>query len=196
MSSNIHSYLSWILSPPSMLFLCTILFSFFSPYGAGNIDPLMAFILATTFMVILPGFPVMLELYSEGIKLEDFNIKSRRKRTTYYFIFITTFAISTILFYAFSSKALFLINLVFLIGGIISIIINYLWVKISMHVASVCTVVTALNWIYGVKFLPLYSLVLLIAWSRYKFKAHTLLEILLGITLPLIGTSIIYLYLW
>ncbi len=76
--------------------------------------------------------------------------------------------------------------------GLIAIVIVNKWIKASIHVAIVTSVVLLMVIIYkGYSFLLL-PLIPLLAWSRVKTKKHTLMETIIGSILGIVIILIVY----
>ncbi len=84
------------------------------------------------------------------------------------------------------------IMLVTIVCGLIFMIIT-LWWKISIHASSLSGAVTFVVMLYGTQTLPLFSLVILVGWSRVVLRRHTLGQVIAGSVLGAALTTAILL---
>jgi len=84
------------------------------------------------------------------------------------------------------------IVLVTIICGLIFMIIT-LWWKISIHASALSGAVTFVAMLYGTTALPLFSLVILVSWSRVVMRRHTLGQVIAGSVLGAALTTTILL---
>src|SRR6266571_3608512 len=84
------------------------------------------------------------------------------------------------------------IVLVTIICGFIFMIIT-LWWKISIHASSLSGAVIFVIMLYGTVALPLFSLVILVSWSRVVMRRHTLGQVIAGSVLGAALTTAILL---
>lgn len=111
------------------------------------------------------------------------------------------------LLFSFSAFAMFcyLLSLVILDGpkilfigffalllGLITIAIVNKWIKASLHVATATSVLLFIAIVYKGYFFLLLFLIPLLAWARIKTKEHTLLETVVGSTLGIVITLVVY----
>ena len=74
-------------------------------------------------------------------------------------------------------------------------IVSLFW-KVSAHAAGVTGPITGLIWVYGFFLFPVMFLAVIVAWSRWKLKLHTPLQLLTGILIAIVVTAIVYWILW
>ena len=100
----------------------------------------------------------------------------------FYFIFLFVFN---------GPKILFVVIFAVVLGLIIVSIVNQ-WIKASMHVAIISSIIFGVAIIYGGAYLLSLSLIPVMAWSRVKIKKHTPLEATIGGILGGLLTIIMY----
>jgi len=70
---------------------------------------------------------------------------------------------------------------------VIMMLISLRW-KISVHASGIAGPLTALAYLFGVIALPLFLLIVLVAWARLRLKAHTVPQVVLGALLTVLTT--------
>jgi membrane-associated phospholipid phosphatase len=73
----------------------------------------------------------------------------------------------------------------------ISLLVTRYW-KISLHLVGIAGAVTVFTLLFGVRWLLLSPLVLLVGWARWQVRAHTLLQAIAGTALAVCVTIAIF----
>ncbi len=175
--------LSHAFSPPAIAAAAAVIFSLLSP----NI--LLSSILGISFLAVIPTLPF---LYLLKKRLTDMDIRSRRTRASVLAAAAASCAASSAIFYYLGYHAMFAISLAYLFAAA-AVAINSLFWKISIHAAGVAGPTTALAYVFGIGALPIYLLVLLTAFVRFRLKAHTLPQLMGGAAVAIIVTLLAYL---
>jgi len=70
----------------------------------------------------------------------------------------------------------------YFVNGIVLMIITFKW-KISIHASGITGPFTALVYLLGAFMLPLFLIIVPVAWARVELKAHTLMQVAVGAVL-------------
>ncbi len=142
-----------------------------------------AFILAVALFVLIG---VMLGVFS------NFDVSNRKQRPLLFaFSAFVLFCYSSSLFLLNGPKVLFIALFAIILGLIFIVIINK-WIKASIHLATLTSVVLFIGIIYKGYYFLFLTLVPFLAWARVKTKEHTPLETVIGSILGLVITLIVY----
>ena len=142
-----------------------------------------AFILSVAIFVIIG---VLLGVFS------NFDVSKREQRPLLFsFCAFAMFCYLLSLFILEGPKILFLALFAIVLGLIVIVVVNR-WIKASIHVATLTSVVFLINIIYKGNYFLLLFLIPLLAWSRVKLKQHTPLETVVGSLLGIVITLIVY----
>ena len=77
----------------------------------------------------------------------------------------------------------------YFVNGLVLMLITFKW-KISIHASGLTGPVTAIVYFLGSTMLPLFLVVIPIAWARLELKAHTIMQITAGAIITTIITWI------
>jgi len=188
MEKEIYNIISIVLSPSIIPIYLTLIFSFFSPIGLGSLDPISSILIGSIFLSLLPIASIFY------FSREDINIK-RKKRTKVYLAYITSFLISSVIFWFYNSHIMFVISVNYAFVTSALCIINLFW-KISAHTAGNAGPTTALIYVFGAELMPLYVLTLIVILARIKMGIHNLSQTIAGAIVAIIITSLVYTTLW
>ncbi len=144
--------------------------------------------------LVFVGIVILFTYLGVKIKLfSDFDVTKRQERKPLYFFVIVVSILYIILLLAFNGpKSLMILGVGVLIGAIIFELVNKK-LKASIHVAAVSAFLCVLALLYGGIFLFLPLLIPVIAWSRIHMKRHTFSEALVGGSVGVGLTLVIYL---
>lgn len=143
-----------------------------------------AFVIAVALFVILG---VMLGVFS------NFDVSNRKQRPTLFaFSAFAMFCYLVSLFILNGPRILF-IDLFAIVLGLVTIVIVNRWIKASIHLAAFTAAALFVGIVYRGYFFLFLGLIPLLAWSRIKMKEHTLTETIVGSTLGIVITLIVYL---
>ena len=178
---------SFLLSPMVVSF--PALYLLVDKVTNNNIYALKWTIISYFFIFAVAVFVLMCVLF--GI-FSDFDISKREQRPLL-FSFVGLIALFYFLFlFVFNGpKVLFVVIFAVVLGLIIVSIVNQ-WIKASMHVAIISSIIFGVAIIYGGAYLLSLSLIPVMAWSRVKIKKHTPLEATIGGILGGLLTIIMY----
>lgn len=178
--------LSNILSAPAIAAAVTIIFSLSSP------DIFLSLTLGFLFLVF---FPVLPFFYFLERKIIDFDASDRRKRTTILLAASANYAAASAVFYWLDYHAMFSISAAYFFVTSAVLIINLFW-KISIHAAGAAGPTTALVYVFGTGLLPLYILTAVVAYARFRLKAHTIPQLAAGAIIAAVVTFLVYFFLY
>ena len=154
--------------------------------STSSIPDALRWALIATGLSMLPIFLVVIYLVIKG-RVDSVFANSRRQRTTIYWASLGLAAIDCVVLWLLGAPYSLVISfLVALIAGTIFMIINFWW-KISLHTASITTLVVVLVILFGYFALISTLVIPIVMWSRVALRHHTLLQTLVAALLvPLI----------
>jgi len=142
------------------------------------------FIMAVTLFVVMG---VMFGVFS------NFDVSKREQRPLLFsFCAFAAFCYLLTLLILNGPKVLFIALFAVVFGLIVAVIVNR-WIKASIHMATLTSVVLFMGILYKGYFLFLFLLIPLLAWARVKMKEHTPAETVVGTILGIVITLIVYL---
>ena len=142
-----------------------------------------AFIMAVTLFVIMG---VMFGVFS------NFDVSKREQRPLLFsFCAFAAFCYLLSLLILNGPRVLFIALFAVVFGLIVAVIVNR-WIKASIHMATLTSVVLFIGILYGGYFFLLFFLVALLAWARVKVKEHTPIETVVGTILGIVITLVVY----
>lgn len=125
-------------------------------------------------------------------KFTDMDVSKREQRPLLFLISISAALLYVVgLFFLHGPFILFVIAFGIIMGIAIASVIN-IYIKASIHVATVSALIFAVAMAYGGFYQLLLLLILLVAWSRVRIKRHTLQETIVGGVLGIGLAVIIY----
>lgn len=135
------------------------------------------------FLLVVPFTYLHLALNLGWVSKWD--LPKKEERRPIIAIFIICSIISLFLVNQFGTKTLLDLFVLLLTIGFIASVITIFW-KISIHMVLDTTGVLVTNLLFGWHLWPLFILIPIVAWARFKLKRHTLLQILAGVLLSII----------
>ncbi len=152
------------------------------PHLAAGI-PIRALFGFFVFEVVAPlGFFI----YSLSVgKISDLEITKKEERFRLYLFTVACWFAGLVVLSFYGSKLLFNILLIFNLLAYLFAILTVI-TKISVHVGTTTALILLINLFYGFSFLPLFFLILPVAWSRIRLGYHTYWQVWSAIILPLI----------
>lgn len=190
---KIAEHISKLLSPVVLAFIATLCFSIFSPLQ--NNDPLTIIISVTFGIFFLSFFPAFAVVYNFKKGKIDLWVSDRKTRTPFYFVALTGYIISSIVFSLLDYKAMFVLSVAYIFVTTVIMLLNLVW-KVSTHSGGVTGPVTALIHGFGLYAIPLTILIPIVIWARLKLKAHSIMQLIMGVIIAATLTSIVYLLLY
>jgi hypothetical protein len=184
--------ISKLFSPISIALMVTLIFSIFSPIGLGSIGLIESIIIGILF---IPLFPLLFIIYFYTKGKVDIYVSDRETRTLLYLFAICGYIISSIIFYFTDTKIMFILSIAY-ISVTTTVMFSNLFTKVSSHTAGISGPLTALIYVYGVKLLPLYVLILIVMWARIRMNAHTYIQLIEGVIISITVTYLVYFFLW
>jgi hypothetical protein len=168
-----HDAIALLLSPTTMAFLVVLA-------TLPMIKEVLTFLLiGTVFLVILPTAPVVIMSLAGRV---DLMVVERKRRTPFLIFSSISYLLSLISFFTVKCRVGMMIAASYLIVSTSILILNR-FTKVSIHLAGASSswaVLTLLGSRFSLLILPSLPL---IAWSRYRIKAHTQCQILIGLFL-------------
>lgn len=122
----------------------------------------------------------------------DLDISKRTQRPLLLGFSVSLCAIYTMVLYFLNGPKILFVVVFALVVGLISVEIINKITKISIHVISVSAFATSLSLVYGGVFYLSFILVPAVAWARIVTKNHTKKQVLMGATLGILITLIVY----
>lgn len=181
-------FISKFVSPPTIAIVATVCFSLWSPIGLGSLYPALSILLCFSLFAFLPFLPV---LYFYRKNVVDLYVSKKETRTPFFLIAIALYSFAAIIFFATSTKIMFLLALGYTFVTVILLVVNRFW-KVSVHSAGVTGPIFALFFVFGIIVLPLSLIILLVSWSRIKLKKHTFRQTLVGTLIPIVVGFVVY----
>lgn len=126
-------------------------------------------------------------IYSAKKKTVDLYVSRMERRTPFFLMAITSYACAATIFFITDSRIMFLVAVSYICVTLSVMLVNLFW-KISVHSAAVAGPVAGLVYVFGIKAMPLYVLLVPIVWARMKLGAHTLAQLIAGIVLSTLVT--------
>ncbi len=186
---KIAENISKILSPVVIALIATVWFSISSPLQNHDLLTVATSImLGIFFLSIFPAFAVVYN-YKKG-KI-DLWVTDRKTRTPFYFVALTGYIIASIVFFMLEYKAMFVLSLAYIFVTTVIMLVNLVW-KVSTHSGGVTGPVTALIFGFGIYATPLIVLIPIVIWARLKLKAHSTMQLIMGVIIAATLTSIVY----
>lgn len=178
------------LTPFGVAAIISVAFSWFSPIGTGPVmSPLISMLIGFLTLCMGPFVPVA---YNAKRGRSDLDVSDINKRIPLYGLGLASYGVGAVIFFAFDNWLMFVMSLAYLCVGSTMLAITLAW-KISAHTAGIAGPTTALAFVFGVWILPLYSVSILMVWSRVKLGSHTPTQAVGGVIVAIIVTSLVYL---
>lgn len=134
----------------------------------------------TIVVTIVPLMGVMIYFLKKG-SIDSLDISIREKRTFFYLIALLGFCVLTaILYFGNAPYIIFICLCTALVSSVISMFINRLFTKVSLHAGTMAGCATALLFVSVYIGVILLALLPLIGWARIRLKQHSIQQIVLG----------------
>lgn len=189
---KIHELISAIFSAPAVGVYASIIFSVLSPIGLGKMELWSSILVGFVFLGLIPSLLILLFARKYSIKID---INGRKRRTPIFFVIVINYIFGAFVFWIFNNYTLFLIAFSYVLVTSAVMFINLFW-KISVHTAGLTGPLTAMVCVFGSSLLPLFLLVVPVAYSRYKLESHNRKQLLVGVLVAIFITYIIYYFMW
>lgn len=137
----------------------------------------------TILLLVIPFTYLHLALKMGWISKWD--IPKKEERRPIIAIFIICSIISLYIVKQFGTKMLLDLFMLLMTTGFVASAITLFW-KISIHMVLDTTGVLVVNFLLGWYLWPLFLLIPLVAWARFRLKRHTFPQIVAGISLAAI----------
>jgi len=172
---------SYLLSSPVYSFYCFLLL-------CNRIEtPLyISLPLSILSLSILPILYIITE-YRRG--RTDIFVTDKGKRPKFFIPALISYAMGALAFTLLGDGVLVAFHLCYLTVTAAIFLVSLKW-KISIHTAGIAGPTTFLVYYLGPVYTILYLLIPLAAWSRYKLRAHTIPQLVMGALVALIVTHI------
>lgn len=131
-------------------------------------------------------FGVILGIFS------DMDVSKREERPLFFAFTGIVAILYLISILIFNAPKVLLVTVFAISLGLVLIAIVNSKIKVSVHVATISSLISSVAIIYGGVFLFAFSIIPVVAWSRVKTKRHTLLEAVTGGILGIALTIIVY----
>jgi membrane-associated phospholipid phosphatase len=124
-------------------------------------------------------------------KISDIDISHRRERAGPFLFGLASIALGLLaLTFTNGPAPLKTLLLISAISGVLMMLITFWW-KISLHASSLAGALTFLTALYGFVILPLFTLLIMVSWSRVVLRRHTVLQVIAGSVLSIVLTALI-----
>ncbi|BDC17197.1 hypothetical protein [Acidianus sp. HS-5] len=150
-------------------------------------NELVDFLDIVFFFSIMP-FLITLILRKMG-KISDLFVTKREERGKVITLALIGYILGLFILYIDFSPILFYLSIAYVVNTVIILAISTKY-KISIHVATITAIATALTMILGIKFLAFYLLSIMVGIARIKIKAHTIDQVTSAFILATIITFI------
>lgn len=175
MNLPVARFISFILNPLMVI----VLVPFFLIYKTtGDLFAALNWTLYTViFLLIIAVF--ILYMVRRGT-FTDYDVSKREQRPLLFLVSMLLSVIYLIGLFLFDAPSiLFVVTFGIIIGIFLASIINN-WIKASMHVATISSLIVALSVAYGGYFYLLLLFIPLVAYIRVRAKRHTIAETIAG----------------
>ncbi|MBX2977639.1 MAG: hypothetical protein KF721_16050 [Ignavibacteriaceae bacterium] len=181
-------FISTLFIPPLSLLFATIFFLYKSD-DSNNAFPII--LISLVFGVIIPIVYFLIMLKKKKIANQDASIKEERTIPYLFGILFMILGLSTLVYFN-ASKMIQLLWIVQIVNTLFLILINKYW-KISAHMIGFSSPVAWLVFNFSnLLLIPFVILGIIIGWSRFQLKCHTISQIFAGF---LFGFGLTYLQL-
>ena len=180
--------ISFLLGPTFVLL--PIPYILVSKFTNNNFYALKWAIFSYAFVVFVGIFVVL------GVFLgvfTNFDVSKKGQRPIFFSLLAFTMFCYFISLVILSAPMILFFGIFSLFLGLIAIIIVTKWIKASIHIAVLVSVIFLIWFAYKENYYFLFSFVPILAWARIKSKEHTLQETIIGGFLGAIVTLSIYL---
>lgn len=174
-----HRALALLLSPATTAIISIL--GIHSMYP----DP-VGLILSLALIVVCPVIKVVSKSLSGDM---DILVPDRHSRGTFFVQAIICYSSGTILLFALGNRVFGTLSLSYMMVTIVVAIVNRFVTKISVHMAGLAGPATFLI-LAGNHYLGmfLFTLVPVLAWSRWRSGSHTIMQIALGMMISIVIT--------
>lgn len=145
---------------------------------------LIKFFAGFMFLAFLPITPIVIATKKGET---DIFVFDRSKRFKFFLIAITSYLLGAYFFILMNDYNLFLFLLCY--ATVTSAItVSTLFTKTSVHTAGIAGPITYMVLVFGSRYIPLYALLVPVAWARWVDQAHSIKQLLLGILISVLVT--------
>lgn len=184
---KISQFISTVLNPITLLFPVAYLLVL---RQTGNKELALFWeVISVSFILIVAIF--ILIGVEEKI-FSDFDISKRKQRPLLFTFTIGLSAIYTILLYLLKAPSiLFVVSFTLILGLIVFEVVNRV-TKASIHVGTISAFATSVSIVYGGFFYLSLLLIPIVAWARIRTRNHTEKQTVIGGTLGVLITLVVY----
>ena len=133
-------------------------------------------LVAVLFISVIPFLLTAFYAKEEKVNVDIFE---QKKRSIPFVVGMALFAIGAVVLNYMGAHLLYTLSISYLLVTLALFLINIKW-KISVHCAGMAGVATDATYIFGLSAIPLFFLVPVIAWVRYKIHSHTIGQLIAG----------------
>lgn len=187
MSKDIAGIVSVLFSPPIILLPTPFILVYKMTHDL--IISLKWTAISDIFLFAMIVF-VMFGIYKGFFSNFDVSIRKERPRLFLVGAIVGILYLFTLIFLS-GPKVLFILVLGILLGVVIIGTISRRF-KASIHTASISAFSLSVVILFGINYIPMLSLIPLMAWARVKLNKHTPAEVLVGGFLGIFLTIIVY----
>jgi hypothetical protein len=184
---RIARYVSNILAPVTISLPFVVLVAL---YHAHNTLTALLYAALTLFFLSLGPMVYILIGVRLG-RISDVDVSRRRERAGPFLFGLASVGLGLLaLRYIHGPRVLETMLLMTAISGVIMMVIT-LWWKISIHASSMAATLTMLTVLYGAIVLPLFTLLVMVSWSRVILRRHTIAQVISGSLLSIILSAVL-----
>lgn len=169
-------FISRVFGVGTLLPLILFFVVFASPTPDGFLYPLLPILTLTNFLIPVAFFVYCIR---KG-KVSDWDATDVKERPLPYTVTLVCWFIGLIVTNFLGGSLLFLLMLVATTLLAVLTFITFFY-KISVHAALNTGVYILINYLYNWKFWWVFPLILVVCWSRWELKKHTLTQLVFGV---------------
>ena len=128
------------------------------------------------FLSIFPFILIFFYARKENVNVE---FPDKSSRPTLFLPGFASYICSALLFYSINFREMFVLSLSYIVMSLTVLLITFRW-KVSIHTSGLALPITALVYLYSLRFVWCYILVVLLVWARVKLRAHSFAQAVSG----------------
>lgn len=184
---KIAQFISTTLNPITLLFPIAYLLVL---RQTGNRELALFWEVISVIFILIVSLFILIGV--EEKVFSDFDISKRKQRPLLFTFTIGLCAIYTILLYFLKAPSvLFVVSFTLILGLIVFEVVNRV-TKASIHVGTISAFATSVSLVYGGVFYLSLLLIPIVAWARIRTRNHTEKQTIIGGTLGILITLVVY----
>jgi hypothetical protein len=185
--TRIARYVSNILAPATISLPFVVLVALYHAHNT-----LAALLYAALTLFFLSLGPMLYILIGVRLgKISDVDVSRRKERAGPFLFGLASVGLGLLaLRYTNGPRALESMLFMTVISGVIMMAITCWW-KISIHASSLASALTMLTVLYGAIVVPLFTLLVMVSWSRVVLRRHTVAQVISGSVLSIVLSAVL-----